>query len=117
MRTAREGLAELRDRLQRGTVDGLNDAAGHVLDVAKADTPTETGRTRDSGTVVPGVLTNSRAAVSIEFRNPIAPIVHEDLTVEHDNGKAKFLEDAMNSQRDEAAERVASRLRDILATP
>lgn len=117
MRTPREGLAELRDRLQGGTVDGLNDAASHVLDVAKADTPTKTGRTRDSGTVVPGAVTNNRASVAIEFRNPIAPIVHEDLTVEHDNGKAKFLEDAMNSQRDEAADLVAGRLRDILATP
>ncbi|MDQ1053174.1 hypothetical protein QE394_001102 [Arthrobacter sp. SORGH_AS 212] len=77
-------------------------AAEHVLGVSNKSVPIEEDTLERSGTVStdPG---NFTAAVS--YDTPYAVKQHEDMTLRHDNGRsAKYLENAMNSEVQTAAE-------------
>lgn len=95
--------------IEDGAAEGLYLAAEHVLGVSNDHVPTEEGTLERSGraTVDKGSLT---AAVS--YSTPYAVVQHEDLTLRHDPGRtAKFLENALNGERETARKIVATRIR------
>lgn len=80
-----------------GAAKGLFYGAEHLLQVSNKSVPIEEGTLERSGhtSVDPGAL---EAAVS--YDTPYAPKQHEDLDYVHDEGRtAKFLENAMNSEK------------------
>lgn len=81
---------------------GVALAAEHILGVSNKNVPIEEATLERSGTVStdPG---NFSAAVS--YDTPYAVKQHEDMSLRHDNGRtAKYLENAMNSEVQAAAE-------------
>lgn len=88
---------------------GVKAAGEHVLEKAKEQTPVDTGDLRDSGRT-----RRNGTKVRISFTDPIAIIVHENQQAEHTRGNAKFLENAMNSEKDRAAQIVSDEIRKVL---
>jgi hypothetical protein len=80
---------------------GVALAAEHILGVSVENTPIEEGTLRRSTTVSTDPATFT-AAVSVD--TPYAVVVHEDMQARHKTGAAKFLERAMNSEVQVAAE-------------
>lgn len=77
---------ELEDLVQRT----LEQLAFEVLKEAKEKVPVDTGFLQSSGKVE-----DKGDAFRVVFEAKYAQAVHEDLTVEHPNGQAKFLENAV----------------------
>lgn len=91
-----------KDILNGSANRGVALAAEHILGEANKTVPIEEDTLMRSGTVStdPGKFT---AAVS--YDTPYARRQHEDMTLRHDAGRhAKFLENAMNSEVQTAAE-------------
>lgn len=91
-----------KDILNGSANRGVALAAEHILGESKKRVPIEEATLERSGTVStdPGTFT---AAVS--FDTPYAVKQHEDMTLRHDRGRsAKYLEGAMNSEVQAAAE-------------
>ena len=93
-------------RIRKAAGKGLGDAADAVLDQARELCPTDDGELRASGKakVDPETLT---AAVGFGSGKSAAYAVkvHEDLSDQHDDGQAKFLEAAVNQTgRDRGAQ-------------
>lgn len=90
--------------LRKSSARGLALAGEHVLGVARDHTPKEEGTLRRSGFVSIDEH-NLRAAVS--FDTPYAVVQHEDMTLRHTEGGPKYLENALNSERDRVKDIVA----------
>lgn len=70
--------------------------AEKIMTEAKQEVPVKWGTLRDSGHVPPPQVSGTSVAVEMGFGGPSAPYAlkqHEDLTLNHKVGKAKFLED------------------------
>lgn len=94
------------DQLLAAAEAGVEKAAEHVLDVSQRDVPVDKGELKASGRVQ---ATGLKAQIG--YTDPISIMVHENMQAQHDNGHAKFLENALNSQRTEAAQIVAEEIR------
>lgn len=101
-------------RLKQATV-GIIDAVGegllvggeHVLGVSNAQAPIEDGDLIRSGAVSQDGATKRTA---ISYDTAYAKRQHEDMALKHDAGRnAKFLERAINSERDKVLQIVAIR--------
>lgn len=68
----------------------LEEMAYEVLKLAKKQTPVDTGNLMGSGEVE-----ERDNAFVVKFTADYAAHVHESTDIPHDNGKAKFLEDAV----------------------
>lgn len=99
----RRDLAAL---LRQGVEDGVREAADHIIDVAKENTPVDTGELRDSAEVEA-----SGSSATMSFEAPYALYVHENMRDQHATGGAKFLEKAMASERGKALEIVTGAVR------
>lgn len=107
--------AQVFARLNAAVVDvldagrkGLLAAGEHVLGASNAQVPLEEGDLARSGAVSQGE--GGRTAIS--YDTPYAVRQHEDLTLRHDSGRnAKFLERALASERDTAAQIVQTAIR------
>ncbi len=102
-----------RDYLPRLAVElaaGMNDFGNFVIADAKRRAPRgKTGELADSAfidTATPGNL-----HVTIGFSSPHAIFVHENLNAHHDDGEAKFLENAMVTYGPQFPTFMAQRLR------
>lgn len=73
----------------------LLNSANHVKERAVERTPLETGALRNSATASVG---DRQAAVS--YNTPYAVKQHEEVGYQHQDGEAKFLENAMRSEAD-----------------
>lgn len=97
--------AAAKRQAHRGAARGLELATEHLLQVSNTQVPIEEGTLERSGvaSVDDG---NLRGAVS--YDTPYAVVQHEDLTMAHDAGRnAKYLENAVNSERRQVAEIIA----------
>ena len=97
-------------RVRQAAVEGLRDAAEHLLEYANRTVPIEEGTLMRSGQVDvdPETL---EAAVS--YSTPYAVRQHEDLTLRHDPGRrAKWLERSLQEREAAIREYIASRMRD-----
>ncbi len=81
--------------------EGLTATAERVRAVAVPLTPLEYGDLRSSLTVVPADPVDLESAVVSDL--PYAVKQHEDLTLRHDDGQAKFLETAAVGGRQDVA--------------
>jgi hypothetical protein len=94
--------------LRGASLDGLELAAEHLLQVSTQLAPLEEGDLARSGEV----SSDGERTVAVSFDRPYAVRQHEDLTLRHDDGKqAKYLEDPMNSEQDIMLKLIASRSR------
>lgn len=108
-------LRSLSDRAEEvmGASDrGLYLAGENVLAVSNRQVPHEEGDLERDGAVIQGVgevaITYGRDAEVAEYAVP----VHEDMDAQHDSGRnAKFLENALNSERDRSLEIIAEQQR------
>lgn len=87
-------LAVLKD----ATLEGLELAAEHLLQVSSALAPHEEGDLERSGEVS---TDEDDLAAAVSYDRPYAVRQHEELTYRHDEGRqAKYLEQPMNDERD-----------------
>lgn len=118
-----DGLEQMGARLQRakthllaGMLDGIDKAGEHVLGVSNDHVPIEEGTLERSGKVTTTVDSSvPKVRASVSYDTPYAAKQHEDLTLKHDSGRnAKFLENAMNSERGTIGKIVASTVKEFL---
>jgi len=84
--------------LADATMDGLELAAEHLLQVSSELVPHEEGDLERSGEVS---RDDARGATAVSFDRSYAVRQHEDQTLRHDEGrKAKYLELPMHEERD-----------------
>lgn len=89
---------EVLAALASASMDGLEVAGEHLLQVSSSLAPHEEGDLERSGevTIDPGSGT-----VAVSYDRPYAVKQHEDLTLRHDDGRqAKYLEQPMSTERD-----------------
>lgn len=92
-------------RLIDGIGQGYLVAGEHVLGVSNAQAPIEDGDLIRSGAVSQDGATKRTA---ISYDTDYAVRQHEDMALRHDSGRnAKFLEKAMNSERDKVLQIIA----------
>lgn len=101
--------AEMVRRVREGAAEGLTLAAERVRAVAVPRTPLEYGDLRSAHTVVPATPDDLESAVVNDL--PYAVKQHEDLTLRHDDGQAKFLESAALDSAREVEQIVAASVR------
>ena len=86
---------------------GLLLAGEHILGVSNDHVPHEEGTLERSGKVT---VDGDKAALS--YDTPYAVPQHEDMTLKHDSGRtAKYLENAMNSERKTALKIIAQAIK------
>lgn len=101
-------VEQVTDEVRGDAAVGLFKAAEHVLQVSNSKVPIEEGTLERSGATSVDVA-NLKAAIS--YDTIYAPKQHEDLTLKHDAGRtAKFLENAMNSERDTVRKIIADEI-------
>ncbi len=105
------GDADIAARIQVGLDRGVRLAAEHILGESNRAVPIEEGTLQRSGKVT---VEDGKAAIS--YDTPYAVKQHEDLTMHHDEGRhAKFLEQAANANRTQAAHIIAHAIRSELS--
>lgn len=97
-----KGLDEMNRALQRFVQKAPAEAgkilfrqAEKVMAASKELVPVDTGFLRASGHVDLPVVSGSRVSVAMGYNADYAVHVHEDLTVHHPSGQAKYLERAI----------------------
>jgi hypothetical protein len=94
---------------RQGAARGLFLATEHLLQVSNADVPIEEGILERSG-VASVDEQQLRGAVSYDTLYAVKQ--HEDLTLQHDAGRtAKYLENAVNSERRQVGQILAREVR------
>ncbi len=95
--------------VEAGAADGLFLAAEHILAESNAHVPHEEATLERSGRTS---VDRQALKASVSYSTPYAVLQHEDLTLRHDPGRtAKYLENALNSERDTARRIVAAQIR------
>lgn len=102
---------EVEALVKKAALSGLHDGAEAILTEAIDETPLLSGTLRRSGTVT-DVPTED--AVYISFNTPYAVKQHEDLSLQHKDGKAKYLEDPFNRNADKVLRLAGSRVSNVL---
>ncbi len=111
------GTAQFTTRLRRfplaykeQVVAPAMDAEQRIeLDEMKRRTPVDTGDLRDSGEIIPAVVTARLVTGGFFFDMPYAAIVHEDLEAFHRVGQAKYAESVIRESQPYYGERLAKR--------
>lgn len=86
---------------------GLEAAAEHILERARAEVPVDTGELRaDSG------IRMEDGIATIHFDSDHAIVVHERIDLAHDDGQPHFLSDPLIKERNRAGEILAARMRE-----
>lgn len=81
--------------IEKNTQRGLLKAAHRVVARSKELTPVDTGSLRSNQFASP-----TEKGAKIEVKQNYAIYVHEDLAAHHPTGQAKFLETALNENKD-----------------
>ena len=104
--TRKDGAVRLE--LRKAGRRGLGLAAEHILGEARKKVPHEEGTLENSGFTA--VDQDDLKAV-VGFDTPYAVIQHEDMTLRHNEGReAKYLENALNAEKDTAMQIVVKTL-------
>lgn len=84
--------------LSGALMDGLVDAAEHLLQVSRTEVPHEQGDLERSGAVTQD---QAEGTVAVSYDRPYAVVQHEELSYRHAPGrKAKYLEDPAIAERE-----------------
>jgi len=100
------------EKLIRDTaMQALHNGMEHIITEAIDETPIKSGTLRRSAAVTdaPGEDT-----VYGSFNTPYAVRQHEDLTLKHTDGKAKYLEDPFNRNKTRVEKMAGDRIRQVL---
>lgn len=95
------------------------DNAAHLANEGALQTPVDKGDLK--GSLEPGdpdgrwQVEAGGLNVTVGSNLPYAAKQHEDLSLHHDNGKAKYLEDPLNANRDRYMRRLADAAREVLS--
>lgn len=94
-------MQTLSGALEKGLVLG----AEHVLGESNKRVPHEEGTLENSGSVS---YEGGKLRAAISYDTPYAAVQHEDMTLKHDDGReAKYLENALNAEKDTVGEIIA----------
>ncbi|HET6909830.1 MAG TPA: hypothetical protein VFH54_10870 [Mycobacteriales bacterium] len=116
-------LGAMRDRVREVSPEALNDAAQHVLEVAREKAPllVDLKRANDQRRADPGALRASGYArvvddttAEVGFSEFYAGWQHERTDYHHQVGQAKYLEEPLVTEKDEAMRIMARRIGDAL---
>lgn len=89
---------EILAKLRGASMEGLELAAEHLLQVSGDLAPHEEGDLQRSGEVSKD---EAQQAVAVSYDRPYAVRQHEDLTLRHDEGRrAKYLEEPMGTEQE-----------------
>ena len=94
----RAKLRAIQAAVTRESSSALYQLGEEIMTEAKRRTPVDTGALVNSGFVERPAKETGRVSVTLGFGGPAvdyAFVVHEDLTVRHPVGQAKYLESAM----------------------
>ncbi|MFC9934581.1 hypothetical protein [Glutamicibacter sp. NPDC127525] len=98
-------MQTLNGALEKGLVLG----AEHVLGESNKRVPHEEGILEDAGSVS---YESGKLRAAISYNTPYAAVQHEDMSLRHDNGReAKYLENALNAEKDTVGEIIAKATR------
>lgn len=104
-------LQQARDIKLAAMLDGIERSGHHVLGVSNDHAPIEEGTLIRSGTVSSKKLGGMKVRAAISYDTPYAVRQHEEMDYRHDAGRsAKFLENAMNSERKTVQKIIATRV-------
>jgi len=96
--------------IKRVGMQAIHDGAEHILTESIDETPIDSGTLRRSGTVI-----DQEDSVVILYSAPYALKQHEDLSLSHIDGKAKFLEDPYNRNKDRIIQLAKDRINEALS--
>lgn len=96
---------EVLQAILKAAEQGVSKAADDVLDRSNEKVPTESGALRASGSVEAQGLT-----ADISYTAPYAVVQHEKTEYRHDDGQAKFLEQALLSSPDQVLQVIAAEI-------
>jgi HK97 gp10 family phage protein len=99
-------IAGIAERTEAVKPQALGQAMELIRAEAVARTPVETGHLAESATV-----TVEGDTGSVKYPGPYARYQHEGLDFRHETGQAKFLETAMNANKDAALGIIATNIR------
>ena len=112
-----EGTARFTQRLRKFPEAYKNQVIAPAMDIEnkieleemKRRTPVDTGDLRDSGQIIPAVVTPRAVESGFVFDMPYAAIVHEDLEAFHRVGQAKYAESVIRESAPYMGARLALR--------
>lgn len=116
-------LGALMDRVRAVSPEALDDAAQHVLEVAREKAPllVDLKKANDERRSDPGALRASGYArvvddttAEVGFSEFYAGWQHERMDYHHVDGQAKYLEEPLVTEKDEAMRIMANRIEDAL---
>ena len=97
-------------RLSIVAVDAINlKIAQDILDDSNALVPVDSGNLQRSGEI----YVDNQNKVQVYYTEDYAIYVHEDLSTNHPNGEAKFLEKSINKNKKKLEKAIAAELKRI----
>ena len=112
-----QGLEMARKRVPVAAGAAAYAIGNEVMTVSKGQTPVDTGAMRGSGYVTEPDVTGAKVTVEAGYGGPSDHYVveqHENLSIQHRNGGAKFLEKAFDSESARAPAVAAQVAREVL---
>jgi len=95
--------------IKRVGMQAIHDGAEHILTESIDECPIDSGTLRRSGKV-----TDQDDSVIISYSTPYAQKIHEDMSLRHIDGKAKYLEDPYNRNKDRVIQLAKDRINSAL---
>jgi len=99
---------QVTNAVKQAILQGLRDGAEHILTESIDECPIESGTLRRSGKV-----TEIDEKLIISYDTPYATKQHEDMSLQHIDGKAKFLEDPFNRNQQRVLDLIRNRIRNL----
>ncbi|MGI6153697.1 MAG: HK97 gp10 family phage protein [Christensenellaceae bacterium] len=93
---------ELLAALEQGVETALTDIGRDLMQRSAAQAPTDSGELKASC-----YMQTDGTSVTVGYAAPHAAAQHEDLTLAHKSGKAKFLEDPFNENAERYVRMIA----------
>lgn len=106
-------IAEVKKAAEAAARRGLALGGEHILGESRKEVPHEEGTLERSGAVT---MDDTELRVAVSYDMPYAVRQHEDLSLQHDEGrKAKYLEDPLNREAATALDIVGAEIRRALS--
>jgi hypothetical protein len=108
-----QAIADLESKITRGAKRGLNQWSEGTMTEAKNRAPVDDGILKGSGYVTPPEESGGVISQELGFGGAAADyalVQHEDLTLNHSVGQAKFLESAVSDREHELIGSVAAEI-------
>lgn len=106
LKKLKKALKTASRRMQSATIAALFTEATSVMDLSQTLVPVATGELKGSAFVTKPTIANPNSVTGYSAGHAVK--IHEDLTIPHSNGQAKYLEAALNKRSGGAAKRIAA---------